>query len=175
MGSIPVRNDMVVEKMHNKLHALYSSPKSIRMISLMKTRGTTDVTRTPYIYIYIKALFYAYFVYVYFNATLPVYISQFTPSRFRFITIWLVYFHSIFYFLRRFLFTSAFSRTPLWRKIRPWCTMFWRTACRNHLISDLGVDGAVILKFTVKGTGRNGWSGFIWFTTQATWEFLWTL
>lgn len=147
----------------HKLHALYSSPKSIRMISLKKMRWTTHVTRTPekYIHIYIEALFYAFFM----CALTPL--CQFTflslcPLIFGLALFGLfisIYF--FFNFLYRFLFTPAFSWTQLGRKTRSGCTTFWRTACGDNLISDLTVDRAVILKFTVKGTGRNGWSGFM--------------
>jgi hypothetical protein len=46
-------------KLHNVMHALYSSPKSIRMISLKKKRWTTHVTRTLEKVTHTTALFYA--------------------------------------------------------------------------------------------------------------------
>jgi len=126
-------------------------------------------------YVYIKALFYALCVCVYARARACALtpLCQFTFLNLRplifglalfgwFISIYLIS------FLYRFLLTPAFSRTQLGRKTRHLCTTFGRIACRNHLISDLGLDKAVILKFTVRGTGRNCWSGFIWFTTKTT-------
>jgi hypothetical protein len=101
-------------KLHNEMYVCTHRRKALGGSEKEMDEWATHVTRTLEKYIYcihqglVLRLLRARMC---FNHPLPVYISQFTPSHFRFNAIWLLYFHLNLYFLYRIFFARVFRNT----------------------------------------------------------------